>query len=126
MIELFLVDWLFNRITIFPTFLFLLGLIHSSYLNVLITSIVLDIWLRKLPFNLITLNLLYLINHKYLKRNKRFKNYYLVNLFNLVIYYSIGYIIYSHNFERYLISIGLIIILNSIFWLGSYSLENNS
>ncbi len=126
MIELILVDWFFNRVTILPTFLFLMGITSSSYINVLMSSITLDLWLHKFPFNIIVLNGLYFINKRYFKRSKRLKNFYLQNLFNLGIYYSLGFLIFNEGLIKYGVSILIIVVLNSIFWLGSYSFKNNS
>ena len=119
-----LLDVLIYNFTPYNSFFFLIALNfyeNDSYLKVISLGLVLDFIILDTPFiNTVILFILFVINKRLIKINKRtLKNYLFINIFNYIIYTSI-LIIINQNFDtnKFITSI----IINTIFCTLSYNL----
>ena len=122
---LIFIDILLNNYSNFNTYFFIIYLYDKKYKYYLLTGLILDLIIFKNIYNLIILTIIYFLNKLFKDLNKNnIYNYLFINSFNYLIYIILSNLLLFNNIKDILLSIGLNLIINLLFYLLSYNLYN--
>lgn len=117
-----LLDILVYNFTIYNSYFFLVGLINKKYIYYLSTGLIIDfILLNTFFINTIVLTFIYIVNKFFKRFNIKSFTIYIINLMvDYILYITLTFLITNNNFNIILITIGLNLFVNTIFYILSY------
>lgn len=123
---LIFIDILLNNYSNFNTYFFIIYLYNKKYKYYLLTGLILDLIIFKNIYNIIILTIIYFLNKIFKDLNKNnIYNYLFINSFNYLVYIVLSNLLVFNNIKDILLSIGLNLIINLLFYLLSYNLYKN-